>query len=109
MLLLKNGYNWIQYVSFEHEIENRKAEYYQVLRSCQAKRPNEDITVWVSFFLNCLKNRGSAKIKIQIAQFCCPLFNNGFLCLHFVVKTSLGSWERTHRVKWLSLRFQLFH
>lgn len=56
LLLLKNGYKWIQYVSFEHEIENRKTEYYQVLRSCQAQRPNEDITDWILFFLNCLKN-----------------------------------------------------
>lgn len=56
LLLLKNGYKWIQYVSFEHEIENRKSEYYQVLRSCQAQRPNEDITVWILFFLNCLRN-----------------------------------------------------
>jgi Fic family protein len=56
LLLLKNGYKWIQYVSFEHEIESRKSEYYQVLRSCQAQRPNEDITIWVQFFLNCLSN-----------------------------------------------------
>lgn len=56
LLLLKSGYNWIQYVSFEHEIEKRKNEYYQVLRSCQAQRPNEDITVWIHFFLNCLSN-----------------------------------------------------
>ena len=56
LLLLKNGYNWIQYVSFEHEIERRKSEYYQALRSCQAMRPGEDITQWVEFFLNCLKN-----------------------------------------------------
>lgn len=56
LLLLKNGHKWIQYVSFEHEIENRKNEYYQVLRSCQAQRPNEDITVWIQFFLNCLSN-----------------------------------------------------
>ena len=55
-LLLKNGYNWIHYVSFEHEIENRKNEYYQVLRSCQVKRPNEDVTVWIKFFLSCLSN-----------------------------------------------------
>jgi Fic family protein len=55
-LLLKNGYKWIQYVSFEHEIENRKNEYYQALRSCQAQRPNEDITVWIQFFLTCLSN-----------------------------------------------------
>jgi Fic family protein len=56
LLLLKNGYKWIQYVSFEHEIENRKNEYYQVLRSCQAQRPKEDVTDWTIFFLNCLSN-----------------------------------------------------
>jgi len=56
LLLLKNGYKWIQYVSFEHEIENRKTEYYQVLRSCQAQRPTEDVTVWMQFFLSCLSN-----------------------------------------------------
>ena len=56
LLLLKNGYKWIQYVSFEHEIETRKNEYYQVLRSCQAQRPNEDLTAWIQFFLNCLSN-----------------------------------------------------
>lgn len=56
LLLLKNGYKWIQYVSFEHEIENRKNEYYQMLRTCQAQRPNEDITDWIMFFLNCLFN-----------------------------------------------------
>lgn len=56
LLLLKNGYKWIQYVSFEHEIENQKSEYYQVLRSCQAQRPNEDVTVWMQFFLSCLSN-----------------------------------------------------
>lgn len=55
-LLLKNGYKWIEYVSFEHEIENRKNEYYQALRSCQAQRPNENITIWMLFFLGCLSN-----------------------------------------------------
>lgn len=56
LLLLNNGYNWIQYVSFEHEIENRKNEYYQVLRSCQVQRPKENISVWIQFFLSCLSN-----------------------------------------------------
>jgi Fic family protein len=56
LLLLKNGYKWIQYVSFEHEVENRKNEYYQVLRSCQTQRPNEDLTVWIQFFLSSLSN-----------------------------------------------------
>ena len=56
LLLLQNGYDWIEYVSFEHEIEKRKKKYYQALRNCQAKRPNENITEWVQFFLDSLKN-----------------------------------------------------
>ena len=56
LLLRKYGYRWIQYVSLEHEIEHQKTEYYRLLRSCQAQRPGEDITPWVLFFLNCLKN-----------------------------------------------------
>ena len=56
LLLLKHGYKWIQYVSFEHEIESRKNEYYRVLRSCQAERPNEDVTEWIRFFFDALGN-----------------------------------------------------
>ena len=56
LLLLKNGYNWIQYVSFDHEIENRKLEYYSVLRSCQSQRPNENVSDWCNFFFDALKN-----------------------------------------------------
>ncbi|WP_298146923.1 Fic family protein [Flavobacterium sp.] len=66
LLLLKNGYKWIQYVSLEHEIESRKNEYYQTLRSCQAQRPNEDVTDWILFFLNCLSNiQSQLMIKLQ--------------------------------------------
>ena len=63
LLLLKNGYNWIQYVSFEHEIENRKPEYYRVLRSCQSQRPNENVSEWGNFFFDALKN-----IQEQLTQ-----------------------------------------
>ncbi|NPA43327.1 MAG: Fic family protein [Chlorobi bacterium] len=55
-LLLKSGYEWISYVSLEHEIENRKGEYYAVLRKTQAQRPNEDLTEWLTFFLGTLEN-----------------------------------------------------
>jgi Fic family protein len=67
LLLLRNGYKWIQYVSFEHEIESRKTDYYQALRSCQAGRPNEDVTVWILFFLNALKNIQS-QLMIKLEQ-----------------------------------------
>lgn len=56
LLLLKGGYRWIQYVSFEHEIESRKPEYYRELRSCQTQRPNENITTWINFFFSALMN-----------------------------------------------------
>lgn len=56
LLLLKSGYAWIEYVSFEHEIEHRKKEYYQVLMNAQRNRPGEDVTEWVNFFIACLKN-----------------------------------------------------
>jgi len=61
LLLLKHGYKWIQYVSFEHEIENRKTEYYRELRRCQAMRPNENITTWIAFFFDAISN-----IQIQL-------------------------------------------
>lgn len=56
LLLLKHGYKWIQYVSFEHEIEYRKSEYYRVLRNCQSHRPNEKVDEWISFYLDALSN-----------------------------------------------------
>lgn len=56
LLMLRQGYSWIQYVSFEHEIESRKGEYYAVLMQCQRQRPGEDVYAWVTFFLNCLSN-----------------------------------------------------
>ncbi len=56
LLLIKYGYKWIQYVSFEHEIESRKIEYYQELRKCQAQRPREEITSWIYFFFDALIN-----------------------------------------------------
>lgn len=71
LLLLKNGYKWIQYVSFEHEIESRKAEYYRVLRSCQTQRPNEDVSEWVTFFFDALINiqrQLMNKLEIQGAE-----------------------------------------
>lgn len=56
LLLLRQSYSWIQYVSFEHEIESRKKEYYQVLMECQRQRPGENVYSWVMFFLDCLNN-----------------------------------------------------
>jgi Fic family protein len=66
LLLMKSGYIWIEYVSFEHEIEHRKKEYYKRLMEAQRNRPGEDVTEWVYFFLDCLKNiQGQLLQKIE--------------------------------------------
>ncbi|QNE39258.1 Fic family protein [Hymenobacter sp. NBH84] len=56
LLLLRHGYVWIQYVSLEHEIENRKTEYYRVLQQCQSQRPGENVSAWLHFFFDALRN-----------------------------------------------------
>jgi Fic family protein len=49
-------YQFIQYVSFEHVIENRKEDYYKALMEGQKNRQKkeEQIDQWVTFFLDCL-------------------------------------------------------
>jgi predicted HTH transcriptional regulator len=42
-------------------------EYYQALRSCQAQRPNEDVAIWIFFFLNALKNIQS-QLMVKLEQ-----------------------------------------
>ena len=55
-LLLKQDYNFIEYVSFEHVIENRKDMYCRVLMETQKHRGSDDeiLDRWVVFFLDCL-------------------------------------------------------
>jgi Fic family protein len=57
LLLLKYGYGFIEYISFEHQIENRKSAYYRALMDCQKRRKPgkpEIISEWIHFFLGCL-------------------------------------------------------
>lgn len=71
LLLLKHGYPWIQYISFEHEIENRKVEYYRILMDCQQQRPGENVTPWIMFFLDCLgntQNKLMQKLDVQKSE-----------------------------------------
>lgn len=54
MLLMKCGYLFIQYVSFENLIEQSKKEYYQALMEGQKNRykDNEMISEWTLYFLD---------------------------------------------------------
>jgi len=57
LLLLQNEYDFIQYISFEHQIENTKKRYYQVLMDAQRHRGTEQeiIHLWMLYFLECLE------------------------------------------------------
>lgn len=56
LLLLRNGYDFMNYTSMETEIEKRKKEYYQVLMAGQKDRysDKENITEWIMYFLKML-------------------------------------------------------
>ncbi len=85
LLLLKNGYSWIQYVSFEHEIENRKAEYYGVLMNTQRQRPGENVSEWMNFFMDCLLQiQNQLEEKLQTQQTTARLSNKEQEILSFL-------------------------
>lgn len=56
MLLMQQGYDFVQYISFEHIIESRKDDYYKALMQGQKDRYTEDekIDEWLTFFLECM-------------------------------------------------------
>lgn len=56
LLMMKQGYEFIQYISFENVIESSKDEYYRVLMDGQQNRykDNERIYSWVFYFMQSL-------------------------------------------------------
>lgn len=56
LLLLRNGYDFMNYASMETEIEKRKKEYYSVLMDGQKDRytNKENISSWIIYFLKML-------------------------------------------------------
>ena len=56
LLLMQQGYEFVQYISFEHIIEERKEGYYRALMEGQKNRyqETEKIDQWILFFLDCL-------------------------------------------------------
>jgi Fic family protein len=61
LLLLRHGYQFIQYVSHEQLVEKRKDEYYIALRKSQEtfKTDNDTISPWLNFFLAVIKEQAS--------------------------------------------------
>ena len=67
LLLLRSGYDFMNYASMETEIEKKKKEYYRVLMDAQKDRytSRENISKWVIYFLKMLRE----SIEILEARF----------------------------------------
>ena len=59
LLLLKSGYEFVPYASFEKVIEDNKDNYYLSLRRGQTDidNKNNSVTEWVTFFLKCMQSQ----------------------------------------------------
>ena len=70
LLLLKEGYVYMPYVSHEKLIEDNKSEYYIALRKSQKtiKGKGEDITAWLDYFLGILQQQSKMAIDLLNKQ-----------------------------------------
>lgn len=65
MLLLKQGYLYMPYISHEKLIEENKPDYYMALRNSQKTfKSKGDITAWLSFFLSILLSQSQMAINL---------------------------------------------
>ena len=66
LLLLKQGYTYIPYVSHEKLIEDNKPDYYLALRKSQKtlRTQKPDISSWINFFLDILIMQSQMAIQL---------------------------------------------
>ncbi len=70
LLLLRAGYEYVPYVSFEKLIEDTKAEYYIALRGSQTTfgTDTESIAVWAKYFLGVSLEQVNHAIALLLGQ-----------------------------------------
>ncbi len=61
LLLLRSGYQFVQYISHEQIVERRKDEYYIALRKSQEtfKTDHDTISPWLNFFLSVVREQAT--------------------------------------------------
>lgn len=66
LLLLKEGYLYMPYVSHEKLVEDNKPDYYMALRKSQRtlKTDFEDITSWLDFFLSVFLKQSKMAVEL---------------------------------------------
>lgn len=89
LLLLKLGYNYIQYSSLESIIEDNKDLYYKNLRHCQKTLDNKKVKFenWLTFFLRSLKKqKDNLEKKIKAEKILQENFDNLHLQILEILK-----------------------
>lgn len=66
LLLLRAGYQFVQYISHEQIVERRKDEYYLALRRSQETfgKENDTIGPWLNFFLSVVKEQANKSLEL---------------------------------------------
>jgi len=66
LLLLKEGYSYMPYISHEKLVEDNKPEYYIALRKSQKtiKTKREDIASWLDFFLTIFLKQSQMAVEL---------------------------------------------
>ncbi|MDO8492283.1 MAG: Fic family protein [bacterium] len=66
LLLLQSGYPFVEYISHEQIVEQRKDQYYFALRSSQItfKTNRETISPWLNFFLSVVKAQATKSLVL---------------------------------------------
>ena len=71
LLLLKQGYQFMPFISHEKLIEDNKTDYYLALRRSQKTfgAKEEDITPWLEFFLSILQTQAKQAVDLLSADY----------------------------------------
>lgn len=91
LLLLKEGYAYMPYVSHEKLVEDKKPDYYLALRKSQKtfKTKNENILDWLNFFLDIILEQSQQAIDLLTSENIEPILS----------KKQLKVWEYLQQVK----------
>lgn len=70
LLLLKEGYLYMPYISHEKLVEDNKPDYYMALRTSQKtiQADQEDISEWLSFFLKIFLTQSQMAVDLLSAE-----------------------------------------
>lgn len=91
LLLLKEGYAYMPYVSHEKLVEDKKPDYYLALRKSQKtlQSKKENILDWLNFFLNVVLEQSQQAINLLTTENIEPILS----------KKQLKVWEYLNHVK----------